>query len=57
MLAAHAEDSEFARVARRLLETQHEAAQAARDRFFRAWDKLDRKKSRRWMKVASKAKS
>ncbi len=57
MLAAHAEDSEFARVARKLLETQHDAAQAARDQFFEVWDKLDRKKLRRWMKTASKVKS
>ncbi len=57
MLAAHPEDSEFARVARQLLDTQNDAAQAARTRFFQEWDKLDRKKLRRWMKVASKVKS
>ncbi len=57
MLAAHPDDSEFARVARNLLEAQQDAAKAARRRFFQVWDKLDRKKLRRWMKTASKVKS
>jgi CHAD domain-containing protein len=57
MLAARAEDAAFGRVARQLLEIQNDAAQAARRRFFQAWDKLDRKKLRRWMKTESKVKS
>jgi CHAD domain-containing protein len=57
LLAARGEDSEFARVARRLLETQDDAARAARDRFFEVWDKLDRKKLRRWMKSQSKVRN
>jgi CHAD domain-containing protein len=45
---------EFEEAARRVLDGQHEAAHAARQAFFDAWDKLDRKRSRRWFqKVAS----
>ena len=39
----------FQRAAHRLLDGQAEAARAARDEFFDVWDKLDRKKSRRWL--------
>src|SRR5207253_3109830 len=54
-LADHADDVAFAAAARRLLDSQREAARGARSEFFDVWDKLDHKKSRRWMKVASKS--
>jgi CHAD domain-containing protein len=57
VLARHADDPSFERAAHRLLDGQVEAARAARDAFFDVWDKLDRKKSRRWFKVASKVRS
>jgi CHAD domain-containing protein len=55
-LDAHPEDGAFAEVARRLLESQREVAQAGRTAFFKIWDRLDRKKVRRWMSPPSKAK-
>jgi CHAD domain-containing protein len=57
LLSARPQDAEFARAARKLLENQDEAALAARERFFQVWDKLDRKKLRRWMKVLPKVKN
>ena len=54
-LADHPHDDAAARAARDLLETQHQAAQAARSKFFDVWKKLDRKKSVRWFKNESKA--
>jgi CHAD domain-containing protein len=54
-LAAHAADVAFTQAARRLLDRQLEAAREARSHFFDLWDELDRKKLRRWMKIASKA--
>lgn len=44
----------FERAANRLLEGQAEAARDAREAFFDIWDKLDRKKSRRWLKAAAR---
>jgi len=40
-----------------VLETEHQAAQATRARFFDVWKKLDRKKSLRWFKATAKARS
>jgi CHAD domain-containing protein len=54
-LAEHAEDLGFVEAAGRLLDTQKNAAQTARANFFAVWDKLYRKKSRRWMKIESNA--
>ncbi len=54
-LAEHTDDPGFVEAAGRLLDTQKNAARAARAEFFNVWDKLDRKKSRRWMKTESKA--
>jgi CHAD domain-containing protein len=54
LLARHGGGSDFERAARRLMEGQAEAARAAREAFFDVWDKLDRKKSPRWLKVAAK---
>jgi CHAD domain-containing protein len=56
-LAEHAHDLEFVRGANSLLASQHEKAHAARESFFKVWDKLDRKKSRRWMKTTPKARA
>jgi CHAD domain-containing protein len=56
-LALHPDDTAFIEAGRRLLDSQHAEAQDARGAFFRAWDKLDRKKLRRWMKRSSRAKS
>jgi CHAD domain-containing protein len=39
----------FERAAHRLVEGQAEAATAAREAFFKVWDRLDRKKARRWL--------
>jgi CHAD domain-containing protein len=54
LLARHSGGSNFERAARRLMEGQAEAARDAREAFFDVWGKLDRKKSRRWLKVAAK---
>ena len=56
-LAEHAHDLEFVRAAKSLLASQHDKAHAARQSFFKVWDKLDRKKSRRWMKTTHKARA
>jgi CHAD domain-containing protein len=56
-MAAHAGDRPFLEAARRLLDSQHAAAEAARSQFFDVWDKLDRRKATRWMKKASKARA
>lgn len=52
ILERHADGRSFERAARRLIEGQAEAASEARAAFFGVWDKLDRKRSRRWMKSA-----
>lgn len=49
LLARHSDGPTFEHAARRVLHGQERAAQAARKAFFDAWDKLDRKKSRRWL--------
>jgi CHAD domain-containing protein len=54
-LTERADDPAFAEAAASLLETQHKAARDALDEFFKIWDKLDRKRVRRWMRVRSKA--
>jgi CHAD domain-containing protein len=54
-LTEHPDNTDFVEAARRLLEIQRNDACAARDRFFKVWKKLDRKKSLRWMKVKAKA--
>jgi CHAD domain-containing protein len=54
---AHAGNGSFVAAARRLLDSQRAAAEAARSQFFDLWDKLDRKKATRWMKKASKARA
>jgi CHAD domain-containing protein len=51
------DNAPFTEAALRLLDGQADAARAAREEFFDAWDKLDRKKSRRWLKVAAKVRS
>jgi CHAD domain-containing protein len=56
-LAAHPDDAEFSRAANRLLETEGDAAHSARAGFFKVWDKLDRKKVRRWMKIPQRARA
>lgn len=48
LLARGPHGSEFEGAARRVLDGQDEAAQAAREAYFAAWEKLDRKRARRW---------
>lgn len=48
--AAYDRDIPFQRAADRLLKHQQRAADRSRKRFFKVWDKLDRKKVRRWLK-------
>ena len=57
VLADHAHDPAFVQAANSLLASQHDKAHAARESFFKVWDKLDRKKTRRWMKVSPGAKA
>ena len=54
---SHAHEPAFVQAANGLLATERDKAHAAREAFFKVWDKLDRKKSRRWMKIAPKAKA
>ncbi len=56
-LEEHRDDSRFAEAAGRLLKAEQAAARAARASFFVVWDKLDRKKVRRWMKTRNRAKA
>jgi CHAD domain-containing protein len=56
LLADHPQDDDFVPAARRLVESQHRAAQAARETFFDVWKKLDRKKSLRWFRGREKVK-
>jgi CHAD domain-containing protein len=56
-LVLYADDTAFVRAGRHLLDMQHADSQEARGAFYQAWDKLDRKKLRRWMKLSSRAKS
>ena len=57
VLAAHSQDGPFDAAARRLLDSQRAAADAARSEFFDVWDRLDRKKATRWIRKATKAKA
>jgi CHAD domain-containing protein len=54
-VAAHADDHALVQSAESLIQTEHESARAARALFFKIWEKLDRKKSQRWMKTQPKA--
>jgi CHAD domain-containing protein len=56
-IAEHPDDPGFVEAAGRLLDAQRHAAETARATFFTVWDKLDRKKSRRWMKIETLAKA
>jgi CHAD domain-containing protein len=51
VVAANLTDGPFNLAAGRLLERQQNAADRARTRFFKVWQKIDRKKNRDWMKV------
>jgi len=50
VVEAHCDNGPFSFAAGRLLERQAVAADAARQDFFNVWDRLDRKKHRRWLK-------
>ena len=54
-LARNPHDQKLAHRVHEVLETQHQAAQATRAKFFDVWKKLDRKKSLRWFKLKKKA--
>jgi CHAD domain-containing protein len=56
-IAEDTDDPGFVEAAGRLLDNQKNAVETARDKFFTVWDKLDRKKSRRWMKIETVAKA
>jgi len=56
-LARNPHDQKLAHRVHDVLETQHQAAQATRAKFFDVWKKLDRKKSLRWFKGTSNVKS
>jgi CHAD domain-containing protein len=46
--ALHGGDAPFCRAVARLMKRQSRAADRSRRRFFKVWDRLDRKKHRRW---------
>ncbi len=54
LLERHDSGPAFDRAARALLDDQAHAADRARDHFFDVWERLDRKKSRRWMKAVAR---
>jgi CHAD domain-containing protein len=56
-LAKHPDNPNFVHAAECLLESQQVAAARARETFFEIWAKLDRKKTRRWLKESSKSKA
>ncbi len=56
-LAEYADHPGFIPTAQALLECEHDKAEAARTAFFKVWDKLDRKKSRQWLKARRTAHS
>jgi CHAD domain-containing protein len=56
-LDAHRDDPPFVQAANSLIESEREKAEDARQSFFKVWDKLDRKKTRRWMKISPKVKA
>jgi CHAD domain-containing protein len=57
LLARHAADHAFVQAAEDLIETEYKQARAARAEVFKILEKLDRKKSRRWMKRRPRAKA
>jgi len=57
VIAEHSQDPAFVRAATTLLESEREKADHSRQAFFKVWDELDRKKSRRWMKLSNKLKA
>ena len=57
VLAGHADDPAFVQAAEDLIEAERKAARAARAGVFKILEKLDREKSRRWMKTRPKAKA
>ncbi len=56
-IAEHPDNRPLARAAREILEAERTCAVKARTAFFKVWAKLDRKKSRRWVKIASRTKA
>jgi CHAD domain-containing protein len=56
-LAENADNAPLVEAGGWLLETQREASCAAKTAFFKIWDKLDRKKSTRWLKAHPKARA
>jgi len=54
-IAENAANTPLIEAAGRLLEDQYKAARAAKAAFFKVWEKLDRKKSTRWLKTRLKA--
>jgi CHAD domain-containing protein len=56
-VAENPRDRQLVDAASRLLATQREAARGSKTSFFKVWDKLDRKKSTRWLKTRSKARA
>ena len=55
-LDGRSRDPAFVQAAERQIETERKAAHDARAKFFKVWEKLDRKKWHRWMKAQPKAK-
>ena len=56
-LAAHGDDPPFNRAAKSLIDLERENARIARESFFKQWERLDRRKTRRWMKISPKVKA
>jgi CHAD domain-containing protein len=56
-LAENADNTPLVEAAGRLRQTQCEASRAAKIAFFKVWDKLDRKKSTRWLKPRHQARA
>ncbi len=56
-LARNPHDLKLAHRIHDVIETEHQAAQASRAKFFDVWKKLDRKKSLRWFKATAKVRS
>jgi len=48
--ARHPDDGQINLTMGRLIEREAQEARMTRDRFFKAWNKLDRKKNRKWLK-------
>jgi CHAD domain-containing protein len=56
-LNEHRNDPAAVQAAEKLLLTQRQAASEARERFFKVWRKLDRKKTAHWLKIKNKARA